>query len=594
MTHITRFTVSAPNPHDHLFHVRMTWEGGPSHDEPVLLKMPVWSPGSYLVREYPRHVQSVRAHDAKGRSLTITQVDKASWLLHPHGASAVEVVYEVFSHELAVRTNHLDATHGSLNGVATYMYHDDLLDHPVEVTFELPEGWDVYGGMDALDEDAKRYGVQNFDLLYDTPVELGVYEPLQFEVAGVPHEVVIWGEGNFDEERLVEDMARSVRAHADLFGGLPYDHYTFILHLSDRGRGGLEHHNSTILLYPQDGFRQGPEGSEVDEHGQPQHGYLEYLRLVSHEHFHVWNVKRIRPEVLGPFDYGGENYTRDLWTVEGVTCYYEILALRRAGLMTPEKFLEALADSAKVLSGIPGRALHSLESSSLNAWVKLYRPDENTRNSSVSYYLKGELVSFLLDARIRAQTRNAYSLDDVLLALWTHYEETGAGYAEGSYGDWVERVTGVDVEDFLDAYVRGTQELDYEGELEPFGLKLDIKRGANQSGGWLGLKTQRSGEALQVTSTLTDSPAQRAGIYAGDELVALDGRKIGGDLDAILARHAPQTTLTMHLFRRGILHETEVELGESPASEWAFRVREDATPAQHALRVAWLGELEST
>lgn len=598
MTVKTHFTVRVREPHKHLFAIEMEIDpallSGRADGAPLDLQMPVWSPGSYLIREYPRHVQNMRAVDGEGAPLEIRQIDKATWRLDPGQANAATVLYEVFSHELAVRTNHLDATHGSLNGVATYLYHEDLLDHPVEVTFDIPETWQVYGGMKRVEgttEDVLRYSVDDFDMLYDTPVELGDYTPWTFEVEGVPHDVVVWGEGNFDPERMVEDMKRSVQAHADMFGtGLPYDHYTFIVHLTDKGRGGLEHHNSTILLYPRDGFRDGEPGSELDEDKFPQGTYLEYLRLVSHEHFHVWNVKRIRPEVLGPFDYQNENYTRDLWTVEGITCYYEIIGLLRAGILDGERFLKTLADSAKSLAAVPGRKLHSLEISSLNAWVKLYRPDENTRNSSVSYYLKGELVSFLLDARIRSRTDGKHSLDDVLLALWNHYLETGEGYAEGSYGDWVERVTGVNIEDFLDRYVRGTAELDFDTELEPFGLELVMERSDAARGAWFGANTKNEGGALIVTSTPTDGPAQRGGIYAGDELIAIDHRRVGpSDLSKLLARYSPGQEVTVHVARRGMLLEQTVVLGEKPADKWRFEVSESITPEQRALLEGWLG-----
>ncbi|MEC9440422.1 MAG: PDZ domain-containing protein [Myxococcota bacterium] len=591
----THFTVRVREPHKHLFHIEMELPPAllEQHEgQPLDLKMPVWSPGSYLIREYPRHVQNMRAIDGEGNPLPIHQLDKATWRLEaPAQTTNATVLYEVFSHELAVRTNHLDATHGSLNGVATYLYHEDLLAHPVEVTFDLPGHWKVYGGMEAIDEDALRYGVTDFDMLYDTPVELGDYEPLTFEVAGVPHQIVVWGEGNFDADRMVEDMRRSVQAHVDMFGtALPYDHYTFIVHLSDRGRGGLEHHNSTILLYPRDGFRDGEPGSEVDEDKFPQGTYLEYLRLVSHEHFHVWNVKRIRPEVLGPFDYQNENYTRDLWTVEGITCYYEIIGLLRAGVLDGKRILKALADSAKALSQVPGRRLHSLEISSLNAWVKLYRPDENTRNSSVSYYLKGELVSFLLDARIRSRSNGKHSLDDVLRALWNHYLETGEGYAEGSYGEWVKRVTGVDVEDFLDRYVRGTDELDFDTELEPFGLELVIERSDAARGAWLGANTKDEGGALIVTSTPTDGPAQEGGVYAGDELIAIDNRRVcAGELSKLLAKYAPGQEVSVHVARRGMLLEQRVVLGQKPADTWRFEVSESITAEQRVLLGDWLG-----
>lgn len=589
MTPRISFRVSFPNPNDHLIHVSMIIDDLPEVAS-VDIKMPVWSPGSYLIREYPRHVQALHAVDQDGERVATHQLDKSSWRVHNTGRSRVEVRYQLFAHELAVRTNHLDDSHASINGVAAFFYIEEALSAPVDVIFDAPEGWRVFGGMRLVDADTNHYRVDDFDMLYDTPVELGPMTPLEFDVRGIKHEVVVWGEGNFDPEIMLRDMKASVEAHAQMFGGLPYEHYTFIVHLSENGRGGLEHHNSTILLYPKNGFRDGPPGTQVDADGQPCDPYLEFLRLVSHEHFHVWNVKRIRPSVLGPFDYQNENYTRDLWTVEGVTSYYENIGLLRADLLTPERFIGLLADSIKVLESIPGRRLHSLEDASLNAWVKLYRPDENTRNSSISYYLKGELVCFMLDAKIRSETQNKKSLDDVLCALWSHYQETGEGYAEGSYGDWIQKTTGVDVSELLEAYVTSTRDLDWDTALVDVGLKLERTHKKETPGAWLGAKTDARDGRLKITQTPTGSPAHQAGLYAGDELVALDGWRVStSNLDSLLARYAPGSTISAHLFRRGQLIEREVTLAAPPEDQYTISIRDDASDSQRGLLQEWLG-----
>lgn len=598
-----RFTVSAPNPDDHLFHVSMAIAlGEDAAATPHLdLSMPAWSPGSYLLREYARHIQNIRAVDQHQRPLPLLQRDKATWrvLLEDPDVSLVTVQYEVFSHELAVRTNHLDATHGSLNGVSTFLYPHGQLDRASEITFDVPESWRVATGLTCLDASARRYGAQHFDLLFDSPVELGEHVSLHFEVRGIPHEIALWNGqyANFDADRITQDVSRIVEAHAELFGGLPYDHYTFIVHLTDHGFGGLEHHNSTLLLYPMLGFRDGPPGSEFDAHGKPSKSYLNFLRLVSHEFFHTWNVKRIRPEVLGPFDYQQENYTRDLWTVEGVTSYYENVGLLRSNLIDGAHFLELTAQAIHALEQTPGRLLHDLETSSLNAWVKLYRPDEHTRNSSVSYYLKGELVCFALDLFLRARTQNQRSLDDVLERLWQHYQETGEGYAEGSYASWIERATGVDVAPLVQSLVRSTEEIDWDTLLAACGLQL--KRGYNEKDLEAGiLRTSWTGaqlvikehETLTVTFVPTGSPAHEAGIYAGDELIAIDGWRVKSQarFDQILRRIEAGSQVSVTLSRRGRILERTLTTCPPPPNHYSIEVVEQPDEAQSTILSEWL------
>lgn len=595
------FFVSAPCPDNHLFYVRMevSW----SHLKNVQdvqdvqdIHMPVWIPGSYMVREYPRHVQNLRAVGSSGIELEILQTNKSTWRLfcQDHCEDGFALHYEVFAHELAVRTNHLDATHGFYNGVALFFYHPDWLASSVDVTYEdIPKDWEVFCGLEPVGDDGLRFKASDFDVLFDTPVELGGphHDVFVLDVRGVPHRVVVWGEGNYDQEVLKEDIAASVAANADLFDGtFPYKEYTFIIHLSERGRGGLEHLNSTVLLWSTQGFRHGSllelknkeDGTILDE------SHLSFMRLVAHEHYHTWNIKRIRPERLGPFDYQSENYTRDLWTVEGVTSYYEVMGLLRAGLIDGHKFLKIFADSIHALEQVPGRLLHSLEVSSFNAWVKLYRPDEHTINSSVSYYLKGEVVCFLLDAYVRAHSQGSASLDDVLRALWAHFLETGQGYKEGSYGDWIKQATGVDADAFIDLHVRQAVAIDCNAVLSLMGLCLHKTHDSNAPRADLGAGLVSG--CTRLSKVPTGSPAHRAGVYAQDELVAWNGARLTPDnIHGFLARHKPHDVVRLHVFRRGQLLERKVTLGESLPNTYTIALAQEATLAHHDLLKDWLG-----
>ena len=580
-----RYKVSAPNPHDHLLHVRLEIDGL-GEDNHVDLSMPVWSPGSYLVREYSRHVQRLRAESDDGEPRRARKLDKATWRVDASASNSLVVEYEVFAHDVNVRANHLDDTHGFFTGVATYLYPRGRANEEIELEVVPPRDfdWQVYTGLDKLDASRHRFVAPNLDVFLDCPVEMGDHEPLEFEVEGIPHQMIFWGEGNFDRESLAEDLPEIVAANRAIFGHIPYDRYLFITLLSDGAGGGLEHLNSTALIYPRHKFVPG------DSPGGPDDGYLNFLSLVCHEHFHAWNVKRIRPAALGPFDYQEENYTRDLWTVEGITSYYDTYGLLRAGFLDANGYAQRLLKRIQRFERTPGRHLHSLEDASFDAWIKLYRADEHTRNSTVSYYLKGELVCVLLDLAIRRATGRERTLDDVLHHLWEHYYlSDDRGYPEGSYQEIVEEVSGVDFAAFFDTYVRGTDPIDWNDELEAAGLALE-RTWDDEEKAWLGVNTDNSGEGVRVNYVPTGSPAHQSGVYAGDEITAVDGWKVTRDnLSSLIEDHAPGDEVVIHLFRRGELREYTVTLGQAPPDTYRLHTRDDADDDQRALLQDWLG-----
>lgn len=409
------YTISMPAPHTHLFHV--TVEVDRLDGASVDLVLPSWTPGSYMIREYARHVQGFDARAAATDTpLPWRKVAKDAWRVETGGAERIRVRYQVYANDLTVRTSHLDGAHAYFNGASVFMFVPGREAEPLRLRVEAPPDWQVTTGLDPADR-PNEFLAADYDELVDCPVECGTHRLLAFEVDGIPHRMAIWGRGNEDEARLIADTRRIVEAQRDFFGGLPYRHYTFILHLLDGRGGGLEHRNSVTNQVDRWTFR-------------PERNYERYLSLTSHELFHVWNAKRLRPAPLGPFDYRRENYTRLLWLVEGATSYYDNLLLTRAGLMAPERFLERLGEAIAQLQNQPGRLVQSLEQSSFDAWIKFYRPDENSANSSVSYYLKGGLVCFLLDMEIRACTGGRRSLDDLMRRLYVAYPISGPGIPE--------------------------------------------------------------------------------------------------------------------------------------------------------------------
>jgi len=405
------FTVSMPKPHTHMLEVEVRVKRGAGVEAPPaeVLVMPVWTPGSYLVREFERHVQGFVAVDAKGGALQWEKINKNSWGVLTNGSREWRATYRVYANELTVRTNQLNSDHAFWNNAALLMYLEGFLNVPATLQILAPQPWKVATGLPAAPGPKNTFRAENFDILYDSPVEVSSFKTLSFDVKSVPHRIVIDGEGNYQPERTRRDVQKIVEASIELMGGeVPYRDYTFILHLRANTGGGLEHLNSTALGFRRFNFK-------------PEAGYRSFLSLVAHEFYHLWNVKRIRPDALGPFDYTKENYTKLLWVAEGITSYYENIILRRAGLVTDKEFLAGAAKSFQDLQKIPGRKVMSAEEASFDTWIKYYRQDENSVNSQLDYYDKGAIIGLLLDLEIRRLSKGTKSLDDVMRHLYTEF-----------------------------------------------------------------------------------------------------------------------------------------------------------------------------
>jgi predicted metalloprotease with PDZ domain len=588
------------SPHSHLLEVEMRFSAS---GEGVELVMPAWTPGSYLLREFARNVQDFEATGGEGRTLAWTKLDKGTWRIDAPAGEEVRVRYRVYANELTVRTSHLDATHAFVSPASVFMFVRGREIEPLHLEVAPPEGWRVATALRS--PEALRFEAANYDELVDSPLEIGVHRRVEWEQDGIPHAFAIWGRGGYDPERLVADTRRIIDVAAGLFGGLPYDRYLFILHLFPGGRGGLEHKASCALQAERWAF----EGEAYDQ----------LLGLIAHEFFHVWNAKRIRPAALGPFDYTSENYTRDLWVVEGLTTYYTDLIVRRAGLLSEEKYLARLADMIERLEKSPGRLHQSLAESSFDTWIRFYRPDENSGNSQISYYHKGALVGLLLDLEIRRATQGRRSLDDVMHLLWERYGRADIGYPEGSVQDVAEEVAGVDLSAFFAAYVRGVEELDYEQALTAVGLELKKEpgrvpaeradAGASEAGGGmggtekvpdvarvearLGVRMREEGGRLTVASVRADGPGRAAGLDARDEILALDGLRVGGvaEMAARLGGMAEGARVDVALFRRDELLRVEVAVGPEATGKWRLVPVEGASAELVELREGWLAEM---
>jgi predicted metalloprotease with PDZ domain len=574
------YTVSMPRPHTHLFEVeaRLRYASAPASLD---LLMPVWTPGSYLIREFERHVQAFDARDGSGRNLNWIKTNKNTWRVETSGAREVRVRYAVYANELSVRTSDLNDRHAFWNNANLLVYPDGLLGAASTIKVEPFGDWKVATGLPAVQGAANTYRAENFDVLYDSPFLVSNFKILSFEVRGLPHRIVIDGEGNYDPERLRRDAQRIVEAQVEMMGELPYRDYTIFLLLAPTRGGGLEHLNSTALVYPRFGFAMADD-------------WRSFNTLVSHEVFHVWNVKRIRPDALGPFDYTQENYTRLLWVAEGVTSYYENLFVRRAGLMNDRQYLQVMAQEIQKLQQTPGRLLQSVEESSFDAWVKQYRPDENTVNSSISYYDKGAIVALLLDLEIRRRSNGARALDDVMRALYNDYFKKNRNYTPEDFRREAERAAGSSLEEFFRRYVRGREELDYDAALAWAGLRLDTTSDAAgrpaPAVADLGAALEEKDGRLTVKNVPAGTAAYEQGLSAADQIVAVDGyRATLAFLNDRIADKRPGEQLALAVFRGDELRTLNIKLGARAAATYRIVPRPDATDQQRRNYQTWLG-----
>lgn len=568
------YTVSMSKPWTHLLEVemRLNWTTMPAQIE---LKMPVWTPGSYLIREYAKNVESFAAKDAGSADLAWRKINKNTWQIDAQDKSEIVVRYNVYANELTVRTNELNADHAFFTNAALLMYPKNQLQTASTVKVVPFGGWKIATGLPKVAGETNVFRAVNFDILYDSPFEVGDFDEISFDVQGKPHRFIIEGGGNYDLNRIAKDTAKIVETAYQIFGELPYENYLFIL--NTRGGGGLEHLNSTALQFSRNGFTT---------------RYDSFLSLVAHEYFHLWNVKRIKPDALGPFDYENENYTKLLWVAEGGTAYYESVLVTRAGLLTPEKFLSGKAAQMQALQNRPGRFETSLEDASFDAWIKYYRPDENAVNNQISYYDKGELVNFLLDLEIRKATNGAKSLDDVMRYLYGEFAKKNKNYTPEDFQKICETVAGKPLNDFFAKYVRGTGEIDYDSILSGIGLRLTIGSGNEQA--FLGGDFVQQGERLTVRQVQKGTPAYEQGLNANDQIVALDGYRIAPvdsikDLTTQIEGKKPGDKIRLTIFRFDQLRDIEITLGNRIKPDYKIIAVENPSDEQKNLYRGFFG-----
>ena len=571
------FTVAMSQPHTHLFEVKM--RARPNNNATTLdVALPVWTPGSYLVREYARQVQDFAATDANNTELAWSKTNKNTWRIERGKAAEINISYRVYANEMSVRTNELNDRQGFFTPAALLLHIPSQLNAPATVKVNPYGAWQVATGLPPVAGQPNTFRADNFDALYDSPFQVGELQEIKFEARGIPHRLVIDGTGNYQEARLREDTAKIVEAAAQMMGDLPYRDYTFLLRLRATGGGGLEHLNSCALISRREVFSNASD-------------YTDFLTLVAHEFFHAWNVKRIRPDALGPFDYNGENYTKLLWVAEGLTSYYEALLLQRAGLMSERKFFEYNSNIIRNVESKPGRAQQSVEEASFDAWIKYYRQDENSVNTQISYYDKGALLGLLLDLEIRRSSEGKKSLDDVMRQLYRDFSQKNRNYTPADVQRVCESAAGGSLDDFFRRFVRGRDALDYNAGLNAVGLRLQTEAPNSAAKPHLGADLVSESGKLTVRRVYAGAAAYEQGLNTGDEIIALNGWRVTLDqFNKRMAEKKPGESITLTLFRAEELRTLDIKLGGRVDLDYRILAMANPTPSQQSLYQAWMGK----
>ncbi len=600
-----RYRIVPIDPKAHLFEV--TCDVAAPEPGGQRLSLPAWIPGSYMIREFARNVVSIAASSG-GDDVPLTKHDKHTWQAAPCDGP-LRVTYRVYAWDWSVRAAHLDETHGFFNGTSVFLCAAGHEHEPHDVDLVAPagratRGWRVATTLPELDAPRHgfgRYRAPDYDALIDHPVEMGTFRLERFDAAGVPHEIAYSGVvPKLDAARVNADLAVLCAAQIRFFGGdragaAPFDRYLFLTAVTTDGYGGLEHRASTALLCSRDALPALTDGTgddAADDAAERSGGYLTFLGLVSHEYFHAWNVKRIKPAAFAPYDLARENYTSLLWIFEGFTSYYDDLFLVRTRLATREQYFGLVAKTIDDVLAGPGRRTQSVADSSFDAWVKYYRQDENAANAVVSYYKKGSLVALCLDLLIRRATRGRRSLDDAMRLMWTRYgrdfyPDGRGGLGEDAFPALVAEATGVDVTEPVARWAYGTDELPIAALLEPFAIESSSEPSGTTPS--LGARVAVAGAETRVAAATLDGAAHAAGLSAGDVLVAIDGLRVApGRLPAMLARYRAGDAVDVTVFRADVLTTRRVTL-DAPSATTTIRETPKAGAAARALRDGWLG-----
>lgn len=566
------YRLSMPEPWTHFFEIEVALDRLPAGDALIDLSLPAWRTGRYVILDFAGSVQQFSVADKAGKALPWRKTDKDTWRVEKGSATGVVARYRVYANEFELRTKGLNDEGAFLDGASAFMYVDAYRQVPVTLTVVPYGSWHVTTGLERTSGHSFR--APSFDYLVDCPLFIGNQKDFEFEAEGKKHVLSILGDGVYDAPAVVEDLKKIVALYRTFWGSLPYERYVFMLHLWSRGGGGTEHINSTIM------------GARPYSLANPG-SYRGFLGLVAHEYFHTWNVKQIRPAGISPYEWSRENYTRELWVSEGTTSYYGRLLLVRAGYIPPQDVIDQLPREIEGERMRPGNRIQSVNESSFDAWVKYWKGGENTYNAESDYYDRGSDASLILDLEIRQRSGNKHSLDDVMRALYQRFPWNGTGYTVEDLQTLCEEFGGGSFASIFRDHIDGTKSFEWEKALSYAGLAVSAEP---RSAPWLGAATRDQDGRTVIRTVIAGSPAMKAGLNVNDEIIAMDGRRVGTrDLsDRIAARKAGEK-VRFTVMRDDRLREFQVVLEANPVPSYRVKKVDKPSALQKAIYESWLG-----
>ena len=570
------YSISMPESHTHYFQVEIMLKNYKS--DFVEFKMPVWTPGSYLVREYSKNVEFFQVFEAdESKKIVHKKSSKNTWKIE-HKGKDILVKYAVYANEGKIRMSYLDEDHAFIMANTVLMYVNDLKEKSSIVKLNIPKKWKhISTSLSEINGKPGSYYAPNYDILVDSPIEIGNHDIIEFTAAGVPHEIAMQGKNLiYDKNRIIRDVTKIVESSTAIFEENPNEKYVFIVHHSENGRGGLEHMSSTVLGMSRSAY-------------QSAKGYRYFLDLVTHEYFHLWLVKRIKPVEHVEFDYENEIYTDLLWVMEGITSYYDRKITHRCGFYSDEEFIKNLLTGMAKERNMPGAKVQSLAEASFDAWVKFYRKSDNSINTQVSYYSKGEIIGALLDLSIINATNGEKSLDDVLNHIYYHnYKKKDKGITGADFKKVVEKISGKDMDGFFEDYIYGTALLNNEKFLRYAGIEV-VETNNTTAKKRIGISTKEEHGKIVVSSIIAGEAAYEAGINVGDEIVAIDNLRISkADFSEMYSRYKIGDKIVMLLSRDGIVLTKEVEMRKDNTVSYTYEIAKTKTKQQEIVYSKWL------
>jgi predicted metalloprotease with PDZ domain len=570
-----QYKVRMDQPSTHYFDIRMQLSG--ITGKQTLLKMATWTPGSYLIREYARNVEGFQVITSEGKEIPSQKINKNTWEVNHAGSSKIEIRYRLYANEMAVRNCYLDQEQAYINGAAVFLYVQGQENTKALLELELPAGFSkIVTALKESGQKPNQYQIQNIDELFDSPILCGNPLVLHFQAAGVKHQAAFQGPGNINQDRIKSDFSKIIETEKSIFQHHPCTEYTFLVHNLPNGGGGLEHGHSTSLQTAWNTYDN-------------EASYQNFLALVAHEYFHLWNVKRLRPKPLGPFNYDGENYCRMLWVAEGFTSYYDDFVLFRAGITKKERFLEVVASNLSRVESVPGMYVQSLAEAGLDAWIKYYRPNENSANSQSDYYTKGAALATLLDMMLIRESKGKSNLDNLIRDMYQdYYLKKDIWFTEEDLEKELVKRLGAKGKSFLADYVYGLKRPDWKKEFAAFGIRIADRNEENKTM-TLGLRLQPSGTKMTVQSIPSNGPAYTSGLHIGDEILAIGDRRIESpDLGPVLAGLKAGQEVELLYARNGKVSFTKLVAAPEPGKSFRLDWDEKASPEQDFLRKKWL------